>query len=71
LCGQDHRFCSACRSESCSRFTRHGLQELASESAGMANESAEGATKPPNKELKLTKPGQNGASQLNSSVGRT
>jgi hypothetical protein len=26
---------------------------------------------PPNKELKLTKPGTIGASQLNSSVGRT
>jgi hypothetical protein len=30
-----------------------------------------GATMPHNKELKLTKPGQNGASQLNSSVLRT
>jgi hypothetical protein len=28
-------------------------------------------TRPQNKELKLTKPGQNGASQLNSSVGPT
>jgi hypothetical protein len=30
-----------------------------------------GATRPSNKELKLTKPGTIGASQLNSSVGRT
>ena len=30
-----------------------------------------GATVPPNKELKLTKPGTIGASQLNSSVRRT
>jgi hypothetical protein len=30
-----------------------------------------GTTRPPNKELKLTKPSQNGASQLNSSVRRT
>jgi hypothetical protein len=29
------------------------------------------ATVPPNKELKLTKPGPTGASQLNSSVRRT
>jgi hypothetical protein len=31
----------------------------------------EEATRLPNKELKLTKPGTIGASQLNSSVGRT
>jgi hypothetical protein len=30
-----------------------------------------GATRLPNKELKLTKPGTNGASQLNSSVRQT
>jgi len=30
-----------------------------------------GITAPQNKELKLTKPGPIGASQLNSSVGRT
>jgi hypothetical protein len=34
-------------------------------------QAREGATTPSNKELKLTKPGQNGASQLNSSVLRT
>jgi hypothetical protein len=33
--------------------------------------SVRGAAAPQNKELKLTKPGQNGASQLNSSVRRT
>src|SRR4030095_4351725 len=35
------------------------------------NRPARGATEPPNKELKLTKPEHIGASQLNSSVGRT